>query len=1081
MLTAVLLGRTALARLRPLRGRLTSAEGWILSYAVGAALLSTLMFCLCAVGWVFDATIVAVGAAVAPCWLRWGRWAWPSLAPPQAPVHWTARLMVLVPAAVYGGIYAVHTLAPETRWDAMGYHLGLVHRYYRDHGFVPITTNVYAHLSQGTEMLYLFAYSIGRESAAKLVHLSFLAAACGAVLCLARRLRAQLAGVFAAVVFFTCPVVIPDASSAYNDIALAFALLMVFYTLAIWWQDRVLEWIVPLGLLVGFSFAVKYTGVVAIAAAGAAAAAALASTRKAWPSVKILGLSAAGAAAVGMPWLVKNAAFTGNPLAPFFNALFRNPFVSVEWEQAYLFAMKSYREGPLDRVEQLASAPFDLVMGERYAGSLGWLLLLAPISLLALKRPLGRALLGSAFLCALPWLSNAGARFLIPSVLFGVFALGLVVDSLPGRLRMPVLAVLLTAQCVTSWPPSRAFWYHPDVWTVVGLPWRAALRLEPQKWHLARRVEFFLVADRLDQIAERDTRVLSLFNLPEAYFKAELLVSFQGLENQDLADALLASTAPEKGPNRLLRASWAPQAMGGIRVEQRQPLRSRTWRVSDVRLLRDGVRFSPPAASTLDAFPHPWHAGRAFDGDPFSTWNSREPPAAGMFVEARFESDVVLDGLEIVHPGSASRSQSGIRIRGLAPDGEWRNIRPAHVELVRAPVLAAAARQSAGDLLRKHRIRYVVLTLDPDSPYYQESRTILTSPADWDLRRIFVDRSAVLLEVQPAKPRQDMASSADREGRTAAGLVPGLPTAEVVAEEPRTRWRVDRPRILADVKEAATDHRRAPCLPCQEQPGAVKDLRARGREIQPEQVTVLSQREESAVDPQQVPAIRTAVDGACPTLNPHRLLPLERLSPHSRSVRGANASQHGIRLVAARKRVEMTALVQRCRPVQVEFRVLPDLLVPAIVCDSQQGGAGPVGGRDEDRVIHHYRAGRVDRFVAAAAPGETELQPAVSRVDCQQASCRGAALAAGQNEGATPAVHFAHDRRGIARAPLVAGAPEHPSGQLVEGRDRGPSGRTDVQDESVRVENRVGSRSEEVLGNAELGCDIAPPDQLACP
>ncbi len=750
ILAAGLLGRTALAGFRSLGGQLTAPESWLFSYAVGSALLSMVMFGLCAAGWMFDGTVVAVGVAIAGCWVRWGRWKRPPAPSVQGSQPWPERLLILIPAVAYGVLYVVHTLAPETRSDAIGYHLGLVHRYYRDHGFLPITTNIYAHVSQGAEMLYLFAYAIGRESAAKIVHFSFLVATCGAMLCLARRFHAPLAGVFATVVFFTCPVVIPDASSAYNDCALAFALLMTFFALTCWWKDRTAKWLLILGLLTGFSFAVKYTGVVAVVAAVIASAATFARTRTTWPAVRTLALSGAAAAVVGLPWLLKNALFAGNPLAPFFNAWFRNRYVSIEWEQAYLFAMKSYREGPLNRWEQFATAPFDLVFGERYAGSLGWLLLLAPIALLALRWPLGRALLGASFVCALPWLSNAGARFLIPSVIFGALALGLVVESAPVKVRLPLAAFLLAAQCVTSWPAHRGLWYYSNLWSIDGFPWRAALRIEPQKWHLARNVESFLLADRLDQVAGRDTRVLSFSNLPEAYFQAELLVSYQGLENQDLSDSLLASTFPALGPGRVLRASWPARALRAVRVEQRQPATSRTWMVSEVRFLRDGAPAPLPPGSILNAFPHPWHAARAFDGDVFSAWNSREPPAGGMFLEARFETVFALDGLELIHPDSAARSQSGIRITGLGPDGEWTDIRPARVDALRRPVSARAARESAGNLLRKHRIRYLVLKLDRESPYYRESRIIATAPEDWGLRRVFVDRSAMLFEVAPA-------------------------------------------------------------------------------------------------------------------------------------------------------------------------------------------------------------------------------------------------------------------------------------------------------------------------------------------
>ena len=224
----------------------------------------------------------------------------------------------------------------------MGYHLGLVQRYYRHHGFLAITTNVYAQLSQGAEMLYLFAYSLGRESAAKIVHFTCLAASVGALLAFARRHGAPHAGIFAAVVYFTCPVVIPDATSTYNDCALAFMLLTLWYVLTLWWRHRDGAWLVVLGVLLGFCFGIKYTGVVGLAAAAVVAFGSTArsgSWRAALRACVLIGIPAA---VIALPWLAKNALYTGNPLAPFFNQWFPNPYFSVEWEADYILAMRTY-------------------------------------------------------------------------------------------------------------------------------------------------------------------------------------------------------------------------------------------------------------------------------------------------------------------------------------------------------------------------------------------------------------------------------------------------------------------------------------------------------------------------------------------------------------------------------------------------------------------------------------------------------------------------------------------------------------------------------------------------------------------
>ena len=52
----------------------------------------------------------------------------------------------------------------------------VVARYWREHGFHPIVWNLYASLSEGAEMLFLFAFAFGRHSAASMVHFAFLLA-----------------------------------------------------------------------------------------------------------------------------------------------------------------------------------------------------------------------------------------------------------------------------------------------------------------------------------------------------------------------------------------------------------------------------------------------------------------------------------------------------------------------------------------------------------------------------------------------------------------------------------------------------------------------------------------------------------------------------------------------------------------------------------------------------------------------------------------------------------------------------------------------------------------------------------------
>jgi hypothetical protein len=95
-------------------------------------------------------------------------------------------------------LYLANAMAPEISPDGATYHLGLVSRYLREHGFVRITDNLYAAMPEGVEMLFLFAFAFGKHSAAALVHFVFFVALGWQVFSYARRRGFPVAGASAA-------------------------------------------------------------------------------------------------------------------------------------------------------------------------------------------------------------------------------------------------------------------------------------------------------------------------------------------------------------------------------------------------------------------------------------------------------------------------------------------------------------------------------------------------------------------------------------------------------------------------------------------------------------------------------------------------------------------------------------------------------------------------------------------------------------------------------------------------------------------------------------------------------------------
>jgi len=173
----------------------------------------------------------------------------------------------------------------------------------------------------------------------------------------------------------------------------------------------------------GFAFAAKYTAFLALPYALGVVAWKNLRTRK--PVLKPLAIVAGCAALMIAPWLIKNAVWLGNPLAPFANRVFPNPYFHISFEIEYARQMQHY-----NGMQNYAGIPLEItVHGGTLGGVLGLSFLLAPLALLALRSPAGGSLLLAALVFAIPYAANIGTRFLIPALPFVALSLGLAAAS----------------------------------------------------------------------------------------------------------------------------------------------------------------------------------------------------------------------------------------------------------------------------------------------------------------------------------------------------------------------------------------------------------------------------------------------------------------------------------------------------------------------------------------------------------------------------------------------------------------------------------------------------------------------------
>lgn len=677
----------ALGRMLLKRARLEMAreEEHLLAFVCGAPLLSLLVTALCAMHGVYDAAFLLLGVLILAAAGRDGafrRSAAEEL--PGLPRLWQWLFWTVF--TVYGGIGLVSAMAPEISPDGAGYHLGLVSRYYRVHGLVRVDTNMYAALSQGLEMLFLWAFAFGRHSAAAVVHCAFYLATPLLMLRFGQRSGAPAAGAAAGLFFLCAPLALVDGTSAYTDAAVACVAFAVVYLA----EREAPPWLV--GLMCGFAYALKYTAVVALAYPLVRLA-----WRRRWRDALLVCVASA---AVAAPWPLRNWLYYGNPAAPLMNRVWPNEFVHLSFEQDYVEFMRRY-----PGVDSYAQLPLELtVKGQLLGGFWGPLFLLAPAGLLAIRNRLGRRMVAAALLFGSTYFANIGARFLMPAAPFVSYAMAL---GLPA----PVLPLLAAAHAVGGIPDLPDRYLGELGWRVTKIPWRAALRLEDETHWLARQSAGYQAARLIDALTPPDALVLAFNGIAESYTARQVAVGFQSGRGERLLDLIHVSHFEAMRPKVEAVFRFPQQRLEAVRVVQtNSPGRGSQWEkdlwsIHELRLFARGNEVARSAGWRVWASPNPWGAVLAFDGSPATRWRSWERIRAGMFLRAEFGRAETVDEVRLL----MSDDQFGVKMRleGKVPGGAWREL--AGEPLMRSSPVPLTLRRMAAQELRRGGVTHLLV------------------------------------------------------------------------------------------------------------------------------------------------------------------------------------------------------------------------------------------------------------------------------------------------------------------------------------------------------------------------------------
>jgi hypothetical protein len=521
LLLAAALGHRAL---RPFTFE-SSLEALVIQIAVGYGLIAFGVYVLGFIGLLRPLVFWILLVAVLALLYRDVIGVWKELRTLTLPRATRAERLLSIFVVFALSIALLFALTPPTGWDGLQYHLVFPKLALQNARFVPPGDNWSLSFPSLVELLFTAAIGLKSDTAAQMLHWSFLVLTVGAVLVFCARYFSWRLGWLASAFLVSVLSVLSISTWAYNEAA------MMFYTLtALFWTLRALESrrlrdFLLAGILTGLLLGEKYQ------AAFVPFILALwivlnmrpsLRERQLWLGTVVL---VATAFLLAVPWYVRNLIFVGNPVYPFV-------FGGVGWDAFRTEWLDRSGSGMLNDIPQLLALPVTMTVQGSVGGfleaTIGPLLLaFLPFNLLPTQSNENQQARRAVWFLALGlfaiWFVGVAqskllwqTRFLLPAFpLFAILAAEgwerLQAISLPqfsaqrfGALVIAVVLGLFSVSIVLA--------------TVSSRPWDVLLGIETRDEYLARNLgDHHTMAKWINTHLPGDARIVSLWE-PRSYY-----------------------------------------------------------------------------------------------------------------------------------------------------------------------------------------------------------------------------------------------------------------------------------------------------------------------------------------------------------------------------------------------------------------------------------------------------------------------------------------------------------------------------------------------------------------------------------
>lgn len=278
----------------------------VVASGLGFGALGTILFAAGSVGALTRPVVVAVLVLLALCGARYAAELW-TLARRTPP----AILLVLIGGSA---VTFVRGLYPPMGFDATMYHLPFARLFAESGSLVYAGAIRYPVFPQLDEVIFAAALLVADDLTAQLTQCYCALVAAAALVVMSRRGERTRSGALAAAIWLGAPIVYFLGSQAYVDCGLTMAVTLASLAWIEWRaSDHHPAWAAAIGAFAGIAAATKYHGLFFVAFLGIA----LVIVR-----ARSAGAFAAALFVTAVPWYLRIAAWTGNPLFPYFGNVF---------------------------------------------------------------------------------------------------------------------------------------------------------------------------------------------------------------------------------------------------------------------------------------------------------------------------------------------------------------------------------------------------------------------------------------------------------------------------------------------------------------------------------------------------------------------------------------------------------------------------------------------------------------------------------------------------------------------------------------------------------------------------------------